>query len=288
MKRFAFNPIHVYTPGSGSQVELWKLLMGTQIHIGGMEQSLLMAKKAGIKERAEEARKNGGNLTILDVCSAYGAGLRLLVSYFPNVVGIGLDSSEYMIEQAAAATKQEGLANKIRYVLSDVSSEFGNLIDTPIDVVWGEDAWVYIDNKEHIIKNAAQILAPGSVLAFSDWVEGEQGLCDNEAERICKFMSFPYMESTQGYISYIEKYGFKLISSEDLNQNFVDFIEMYIKILTGQLTYDVLQLIKKNEKLQSLEEALEVLKILVEEMQNMLKKAIDNRLTRCRLIAVKV
>jgi hypothetical protein len=65
-------------------------------------------------------------------------------------------------------------------------------------------------------------------------------------------------------------------------------MEMYIKMLTGQLTYDVLQIIKKNEKLQSLGEAMEVFKFLGREMQNMLEQANDNRLTRGRFVAVKL
>jgi len=278
----------IYTPGSGSQVELWQLIMGTQIHIGGMEQSLLMAARAGIKERAEEAHKTGKNLTILDVCSAYGSSLRLLVSHFPHVVGVGLDGTDYMVEKAKAATEQEGLTDKVRYILADVSCDFADIIDTPIDVVWGEDAWAYITNKENIIKNAAQILAPGGILAFSDWLEGEKGLSDDESERICKFMHFPYMESIKTYVNYIEKHGFKLIAVEDLNRDYADFMKMYIKMLTNQLTYDALQIIKKNENLQSLEEAMEVFKFLVREMQNMSEQATDHRLTRGHFIAVRL
>ncbi|MBK6658726.1 MAG: hypothetical protein IPG43_11505 [Proteobacteria bacterium] len=54
---------------SGAEGDLWELLMGQQIHIGGMQSSLELAKQAGI----------GAGQRGVDLCCCNGAGMRLLV-----------------------------------------------------------------------------------------------------------------------------------------------------------------------------------------------------------------
>ena len=53
--------------------------------------------------------------------------------------------------------------------------------DNTFDVVWGEDAWCYVDDKEKVIAEAMRVLKPGGTLAFTDWIEGPAGLTDEEA-----------------------------------------------------------------------------------------------------------
>jgi SAM-dependent methyltransferase len=67
-------------------------------------------------------------------------------------------------------SRAEGLAGKIIY-------KQGSVYDVPwpdntFDVVWGEDAWCYLDSKEGLIKEAVRVLKPGGVIAFSDWMTG--------------------------------------------------------------------------------------------------------------------
>ena len=92
--------------------------------------------------------------------------------------------------------------------------------DNTFDVVWGEDSWCYVNNKEILIKEAERVLKPGGTLAFSDWIEGSAGLTEEEAEHLCNSklgMTFPYLETLKGYEDLIAKYGLRLVSSEDLN-----------------------------------------------------------------------
>lgn len=221
---------------SGAEGTLWKLVMGEQIHIGGMAESMVLAQKSGVKAGDK----------VLDLCSALGAGLRFLVKNF-KVQGYGLDATEHMVKQARELDAGEKLTGKIEYKIGDVKE-----IPWPektFDVVWGEDAWCYVDNKEAIIKEAARVLKKGGTLAFSDWIEGSAGLTDAEAERVCNGkmgMTFPYLETQKGYDALIKKYGFQLVSSEDLNQHFAEMIELYINYLTKQLLYDALKIVGDN------------------------------------------
>ncbi len=221
---------------SGAEGDLWKLVMGEQIHIGGFAESMVLAQKAGVKEGDK----------VLDLCSALGAGLRFLAKNF-KVEGYGLDGTQHMVDQAVALDQGEGLADKIQYKVGDVCSVPWE--DNTFDVVWGEDAWCYVTDKEKIIAEAARVLKPGGTLAFSDWIEGSAGLSPEEAKRVCNSqmgMTFPYLETVKGYEDLIAKYGLTLKSSEDLNDHFAEMIDLYIAYLTKQLLYDALKIVGDN------------------------------------------
>jgi hypothetical protein len=54
----------------GPEGRLWQLLMGEQIHIGGLSSSIDLAERAGIGQGQQG----------LDLCCALGAGMRFLHS----------------------------------------------------------------------------------------------------------------------------------------------------------------------------------------------------------------
>lgn len=236
MKKLDIGLPEVQNVYDGAEGVLWELVMGEQIHIGGFAESMVMAQKAGIKEGDK----------VLDLCSALGAGLRFLVKNF-KVQGYGLDGTQTMYEKAQKRAEEEGLADKIEFKL-------GNVMEIPwpdntFDVVWGEDAWCYVSDKEKLIQEAARVLKPGGTLAFSDWIEGSVPFTEEEAERVCNNamgMTFPYLETQKGYEDLITKYGLTLKSSEDLNEHFAEMIDLYIAYLTKQLLYDALKIVGDN------------------------------------------
>jgi hypothetical protein len=56
---------------SGPEGDLWELVMGEQIHVGGFQSSMDLAQRAGI-----EAGLEG-----VDLCCCNGAGMRFLVKF---------------------------------------------------------------------------------------------------------------------------------------------------------------------------------------------------------------
>jgi ubiquinone/menaquinone biosynthesis C-methylase UbiE len=147
MKKLDIGLSDVQNVYSGPEGTLWKLVMGEQIHIGGFAESMALAQKAGIKEGDK----------VLDLCSALGAGLRFLVKNF-KVQGFGVDGTQHMVDQATALDQGEGLSDKIEYKVGDVK-EIPYPDDT-FDVVMGEDAWCYVDDKEKLISEAARVPWP--------------------------------------------------------------------------------------------------------------------------------
>ncbi|MBN1433217.1 class I SAM-dependent methyltransferase, partial [Candidatus Fermentibacterales bacterium] len=142
---------------SGPEGKLWELIMGEQIHVGGWSESKILAEKAGIASGQK----------VLDLCSALGAGLRFLVKNY-GIAGYGLDATEHMVSEAERRTAEEGLSGLISYRLGDVTSI--PWADGEFDVVWGEDAWCYVDDKDRLVSEAARVLRTGGKIAFSDWV----------------------------------------------------------------------------------------------------------------------
>ncbi len=245
---------------------LWELIMGEQIHVGGFKSSMALAQKAGIQKGWKG----------LDLCSALGAGCRFLVKNF-GVTMCGLDGTVTMHRKAQERVEQEGLADKIELRLGDVTEI--PWPDNTFDFVWGEDAWCYVVDKEKLIQEGARVLKPGGVMAFTDWIEGPAGLSDEEAKRINMFMKFPYMENLEGYKKLIQQSGLTLVSVEDLTSaEFASYVDLYIRMLTDQLTYDALKII---------DDDMEMFQAMGAEMAFMGEKAREGKMGRGRFIARK-
>ena len=172
---------------SGPEGDLWKLVMGEQIHIGGMASSMDLAEQAGIA-----AGSRG-----VDLCCCLGAGMRFLVRMRGVQHMTGVDITPHVLEQARDLCRREGLADRIAFCLADVTST--GLPAGGFDFVWGEDAWCYVPDKARLIAEAARLVRPGGTIAFTDWVEGPKPLTDAEAERYMRFMKFPTLETIDGY-----------------------------------------------------------------------------------------
>jgi len=113
----------------GAEGNLWELVMGEQIHIGGFASSMALAKAGGI----------GEGLKGVDLCCCNGAGMRFLVRFLDVAEMHGVDATKTVIERGRVRAEQEGLADKMRLTLADACDT--GLPGESADFVWGEDAW---------------------------------------------------------------------------------------------------------------------------------------------------
>jgi len=246
---------------SGPEGRLWELIMGEQIHAGGFASSMELATRAGIKP----------GMKGIDLCSALGAGCRFLVTNFKAVM-CGVDATPHMVEEAKKRAPYD--AWKIEFKL-------GSVLEVPypagaFDFVWGEDAWCYVTDKNKLMSEAARILKRGGTVAFTDWVEGPAGLTEEEALRFNKFMKFPDMQSVPGYRSLLEKHGFEV--KEAVPIEFAKYVDLYITMLTEQLTFDALRILGGD---------MELFRGLGGEMVDMQQKVHAGKIGRGRFIGVK-
>lgn len=221
---------------SGPEGQLWELIMGEQIHIGGFRSSMDLAEKAGI----------GTSLSGVDFCCCNGAGMRFLVRFRNVARMMGVDATEKVVEQGRLRCEQEGLSDKIEFTLADVCES--GLADTSADFIWGEDAWCYVVDKEKLIAEASRVVKPGGTIAFTDWIEGKAGLSDAEAERFLTFMKFPNVQNLEGYSSLLAANDCEVITAADTGR-FGPYVDLYLNMLNMQLTYDALKIINFNSEL---------------------------------------
>lgn len=215
---------------SGPEGQLWELIMGRQIHIGGFTSSMDLAEKAGV----------GSGLSGVDLCCCNGAGMRFLVRFRDVAHMQGVDATQKVVEQGRRLCEQEGLSDKIEFTLADVCDS--GLADASADFIWGEDAWCYVVDKQKLIAEAARIVKPAGTIAFTDWIEGKSGLSDAEAERFLTFMKFPNVQNIEGYSNLLSANNCEVITAE-FTERFAPYIDLYLNMLNMQLTYDALKII---------------------------------------------
>ena len=215
---------------NGAEGDLWELIMGQQIHMGGLKSSLDLAARAGIA-----AGTKG-----VDLCCCNGAGMRALVRFCNVASMVGVDATEGVVDRGRRRTAEEGLADRVRFVLADVCDS--GLPAGGADFVWGEDAWCYVTDKPQLIREAARVARTGGTVAFTDWLEGPAGLSPAEADRFLGFMKFPTLESIPGYANLLEQSGCRVEVAEDTGR-FPAYMDLYMNMLEMQLTYDALRIL---------------------------------------------
>jgi ubiquinone/menaquinone biosynthesis C-methylase UbiE len=215
---------------SGPEGRLWELLMGEQIHIGGLTSSLDLAERGGIVAGAQG----------VDLCCASGAGMRFLLR-FRNVARMtGVDATRTMLDLACQRCADEGMAERVTLVEGNVCAS--GLPDGLFDFVWGEDAWCYVEDKPKLVAEAARLVKRGGRIVFTDWMEGPAGLSATEAERLLGFMKFPSVLTLAEYTRLLHASGCTLGTAHDTGR-FPQFVPLYLDMIEKQLTYDALKII---------------------------------------------
>ncbi len=221
---------------NGPEGDLWELIMGEQIHIGGFSSSMDLAEKAEIASGARG----------VDLCCCNGAGMRFLARFRGVAEMTGVDVAETVIERGRRRCEAEGTDDRISFILADASDT--SLPSGEADFVWGEDAWCYVVDKPALIAEAVRLVKGGGTVAFTDWIEGPQGLTDDEAERFLRFMKFPNVQNLAGYRELLSRNGAEVILAEDTGR-FAPYVDLYLNMLNMQLTYDALRIIAFDSEL---------------------------------------
>ena len=82
----------------GAEGDLWELVMGEQIHIGGFKSSMALAQRAGI----------GKGMSGVDLCCCNGAGMRFLVRFCGVASMRGVDATPAVVLRGQQDRKSVG------------------------------------------------------------------------------------------------------------------------------------------------------------------------------------
>jgi SAM-dependent methyltransferase len=182
----------------------------------------------------------------VDLCCGSGASMRLLVRFRGVASMVGVEATATAVERGRRACEREGLAKSVGFVLADACSS--GLPDGEADFVWSEDAWCYVVDKDRLVAEATRLVRPGGTIAFTDWIEGQAGLSDPEAERLLRLMTFPNLQDVDGYRSLLEEHGCDVLRAEDTGR-FGPCFDRYAEMLRTQLTYDALEILDFDREL---------------------------------------
>ncbi len=136
--------------------------------------------------------------------------------------------------------EEEWLADRIAFICADVCDS--PLANESADFIWGEDAWCYVLDKPRLIAEAARLVKVGGVIAFTDWVDGPVAMNSAERARLLAFMKFPNLQSIDGYRALLAAQNCSVQFAENTGR-FAPYIDLYLNMLTMQLTYDALKII---------------------------------------------
>lgn len=188
-----------------------------QDHFGGVEANDLLIAAAGIRREHR----------VLDVCSGMGGPARYLAHRLGCRV-VGLDFTESRHLAAQRLTALVGLGEL-------VSFRYGNALDMPFedasfDVVIGQEAWCHVPEKPRLIAECARVLKSGGGIAFTDILR-RPALSDAEMARLTREMTFPTLESADGYAALLESRGCRVLVRDDLSAQWarilLDRLAMY-------------------------------------------------------------
>jgi sarcosine/dimethylglycine N-methyltransferase len=181
-----------------------------QDHFGGLEAVDILAAKAGI----------GQSSHVLDVCSGMGGPARYLAHRLGCRV-TGLDITESRHASAVRLTELVGLAHLVDFRL-------GNALAMPFapasfDVVIGQEAWVHVPDKKHLIAECARVVKPGGMISFTDILRSPQ-LEPESQERLRRAMAFASFETLDGYARLLAENGCTVLERDDLTARWAEIL----------------------------------------------------------------
>ena len=173
-----------------------------QDHYGGLAAVDSLARLAGVT----------ASTRVLDLCAGLGGPARFLASRRScQVVAVELNAGR--AAGAARLTRLVGLHHRVRVVRGDATRL--PLRDRCVDVCLSQEAFLHIEDKRAVLREAHRVLAPGGRLVFTDWV-ARPALGDGERRRLREWMAAVTLQTLDTYRGLLGTAGFGAVTADDL------------------------------------------------------------------------
>jgi sarcosine/dimethylglycine N-methyltransferase len=190
-----------------------------QDHFGGT------AANDSLIEKAEITRHHH----VLDVCSGMGGPAR----YVAMRVGCRVTGLDFTESRHRAAQHLTALV-KLDHL---VSFRHGNALDMPFDdgvfdAVIGQEAWCHVPDKPRLIAECARVVKRSGVIAFTDILK-HPSLSQPEMGRLRDEMTFPTLETLEGYPALLATQGCEVQVRDDLSEEWTHILVQRLAMYRG-------------------------------------------------------
>ena len=176
---------------------------GTHLHPGREDATVALAARA-------EAFGFPGGGRVLELASALAGPARYLARRFGARI-LCIDGNPRMHAAALTSLRYEGLALRVNLLLA--RTERLPLGPATCDGAWSQDALCHMD-KPAVVAEAARVLRPGSVFAFTDWIARGVLTADQRSE-LARLWGFPSVLRLADYVALLDSAGFEVLVAED-------------------------------------------------------------------------
>jgi sarcosine/dimethylglycine N-methyltransferase len=190
-----------------------------QDHFGGTQANDLLAQKASLAAHHH----------VLDVCSGMGGPAR----YLATRIGCRVTGLDFTQSRHLGAQRLTALVNLDRLV----TFRHGNALQMPFpdasfDAVIGQEAWCHVPDKPRLIAECARVVKAGGVIAFTDILK-RSALSQQEMARLSAEMTFPTLETLEGYAALLERNGCDVTTCDDLSDEWVRILVQRLAMYRG-------------------------------------------------------
>lgn len=173
-----------------------------QDHYGGLAAVDTLARLAGVTAATR----------VLDLCAGLGGPARFLASRRAcQVVAVELNASR--AAGAARLTRLVRLERRVRVLRGDATRL--PLGRRRFDACLSQEAFLHIEDKPAVLREAHRVLVPGGRLAFTDWV-ARPTLGDGERRRLREWMAAVTLQTLDTYRGLLGAAGFSAVTAEDV------------------------------------------------------------------------
>ena len=153
---------------------------------------------------------------VLDVGSGLGGpAFRLADRYGCQITGLEL--IELNVQKARERSTARDVLHRVEFYTGDATAT-----PFPADVftlVWSQDAWCHVPDRDAVIGECARVLEPGGAIAFSDWLlTGQEDLAFRRD--LLPALACPGLETLSGYRALLERHGFTDIQAIDMSARY--------------------------------------------------------------------